>query len=339
MRNHISSALRALLSPAQLGWHMNPAPLTGLAIGDALGMPFETAASSTPTLLAWKGGYEASKFHKLQPGQFTDDTQMSLALAASLLEKRFYDPEHASKKYLAWFQSGDARGMGGSTRKALARLATGTPWYQAGENGAEGNGTAMRAAPIGMFQNRGSSRAPRGTERLRAAAHWARVDAAITHQSDEAKEGSAAIAVAVSHLCSGRTLISLLDTVLAYLEKSRVYFALEDLQKTMSRFAECHRDHCEILGEFLTNRSQLQDGPSARVSESVPAAFAALLSGSSYRDTVERAIRAGGDTDSVAAMAGAMAGALYGIEGIPDELIAGLEGAHYIREIELKLLG
>ncbi len=314
---------------------MNPAPLTGLAIGDALGMPFETAAPSTPTLLAWKGGYESSKFHKLGPGQFTDDTQMSLALAASLLEKRFYDPEHASKKYLAWFVSGDARGMGGSTRKALARLTTGTPWYQAGEKGAEGNGTAMRAAPIGMFQNR-------GTERLGAAAHWARVDAAITHQSDEAKEGSAAIAVAVSHLCSGRTLITLLDTVLAHLEKSRVHFALEDLQKTTSRFAECHRDHNEILEEFLRDRGQLRDGPSARVSESVPAAFAALLSGSTYKDTVERAIRAGGDTDSVAAMAGAMAGALYGYEAIaadPGELLLGLERSSEIREIELKLLG
>jgi len=309
----------------------DPAPLVGLAIGDALGMPFETAAPTTPTLLAWKGGYEASKFHKLGPGQFTDDTQMSIALAASLFEKGFYDPETAARKYLAWFQSGDARGMGGSTRKALARLATGVPWYEAGEKGAEGNGTAMRAAPIGMFQNR-------GTERLGAAAHWARIDAAITHQSDEAKEGSAAMAVAISYLCSGGREETLLETVLAQLKKSRVYFALEDLKNMVADFKD---PEAMILRVYLSGRGQQSSGPSARVSESVPAAFAALLSSSTYKDTVERAIRVGGDTDSVAAMAGAMAGALYGYEHIasdPGELILGLERSREIREIELKLL-
>src|SRR5271157_4825799 len=321
---------------------MMPAPLTGLAIGDSLGMPFETARPSDPRLLAWKGGYERSKYHNLGPGQFTDDTQMSLALVESMLENDSYKPEAAASKYLAWFQSGDARGMGGSTRKALARLAAGEPWHESGEKGAEGNGSAMRATPIGAFVSRRIGCADwkyvghqkRGAERLCAAADWARVDAYITHRSGEADEGSAAVAVAITHLCSGGTKEALLETVLQYIEKSRVYFALEDLKKMAAGFKESEE---MILRVYLSDRNQQSSGPSARVSESVPAAFAALLSSSSYREAVERAIRAGGDTDSVAAMAGAMAGALYGYESIPSDLILGLERNREIREIELKL--
>jgi ADP-ribosyl-[dinitrogen reductase] hydrolase len=302
----------------------NPAPLTGLAIGDALGMPFETESPLATRLASWTGDYQSSGFHRLQPGQFTDDTQMSLAVAEAILENQFYDPGVAAKKYLDWFVSGNCRGIGTSTRQAMQNLAHGKEWHASGIEGAEGNGTAMRAPPIGAHQNR-------GTERLRAAAHWARIDAAITHRSDEAKEGSAAIAVATSHLCSGGKKSDLLTTVLEHTEKSRVRFALEDIHRAVRRG--------ETLGGFLKTRDWLLSGVSSHVVQSVPAAFAMFLYSEDFEATVKNAIKLGGDTDSVASMAGALAGAFYGYEAIPESLRTPLERQADIRAIELKLLG
>jgi ADP-ribosyl-[dinitrogen reductase] hydrolase len=302
----------------------SPAPLTGLAIGDSLGMPFETASPLSQRLASWTGDYQASSFHHLRPGQYTDDTQMSLAVATAILEHKFYDPAHAAAKYLEWFTSGDCRGIGTSTRLAMANLAKGKEWFASGIDGAEGNGSAMRAAPIGAYQNR-------GTERLQASAHWARIDAAITHKSDEAKEGSAAMAVATSHLCSGGRKADMLTTVLEHTQKCRLRYAVEDLYRAIRRG--------DSLGDFLKTREWLLAGVSSHVVQSVPAAFTVFLYSENFEDTVRNAIRMGGDTDSVAAMAGALAGSHYGIEGIPSALKTPLERASDIRAIELRLLG
>jgi ADP-ribosylglycohydrolase len=62
---------------------IQPATLTGLAVGDALGMPFETNHFSSRRLNQWDGSFQASDFHKLDPGQWTDDTQMATALTGT----------------------------------------------------------------------------------------------------------------------------------------------------------------------------------------------------------------------------------------------------------------
>lgn len=299
-----------------------PAPITGLAIGDALGMPFETESPLSQRIMGWTGHYEGSAYHRLQPGQWTDDTQMSMALAASLVEHKFYDPATAAKHYLDWFR-GRPRGIGTSTRQAMEKLASGREWHQSGIEGAEGNGTAMRAAPIGLFHHR-------GTERLHSAAHWARIDAAITHVSDEAREGSAAVAVAVSHLSSGGSKSELLQAVMQNIEKSRVRFGLEDLYRAIRAG--------DSFKEVIARNDWLLAGVGGHVVKTVPAAFAVFLYGRDFDNTVCDAVRLGGDTDTVAAITGALAGAHYGIEGIPGELLEGLERADDIRALEDALL-
>jgi len=131
-----------------------PAPLLGLAIGDALGMPFETAPRSRPDLLDWDGRSfrNSDDYHGLNPGQWTDDTQMSLALSRTLIEHQQYVPEAAALAYRQWFE-GDCRGIGGSTKRAMEKLCRGVPWTESGTPGAEGNGTAMRAAPFWFASN------------------------------------------------------------------------------------------------------------------------------------------------------------------------------------------
>lgn len=165
------------------------ATLTGLAVGDAMGMPFEMAACHSQQLLSWKGGFLDGKnspyTKELKAGQWTDDTKMAKALAESLLAEGTYSPADAARRYLAWFESGDLRGIGTTTHKALSRLAKGLPWTQSGDVGAEGNGSAMRVGPMGLFFRLN----------IQAAAEMAVVDARLTHKSSEAEAGSVAVAV------------------------------------------------------------------------------------------------------------------------------------------------
>jgi len=303
------------------------APLTGLAIGDSLGMPFEMESPLSVKLSSWTGGYQSSSSNpinrNLKPGQFTDDTQMSIALAKAILENNYYEPSLAASKYLAWFTSGDCRGIGTTTRIAMMNIAQGKSLSTCGVEGAEGNGTAMRAAPIGAHQSK-------GVERFRAAAYWARMDAELTHRSVEASEGSAAIAVATSHLCSEGRKEDLLTTVLEHVQKSQVRVGIENLHRAIRRG--------DSLQDFLKTREWLLSGVSGHVIQSVPAAFTIFAYSDNFEETVQNAVRLGGDTDTVAAMAGALAGSYYGIEGIPKALLLPLESASDLRDLELRLL-
>lgn len=282
---------------------MIAAPLTGLAVGDALGMPFETAKRDRPDLIAWDGhSYGSSEHHKLGPGQWTDDTQMSMALARTLVNHQQYLPEAAALAYLDWYRNGSPRGMGKTTREAMERLASGIEWHDAGIAGAEGNGTAMRVAPLGAFYRS----AP-----IQVLAEAAR-DALITHASHEAAEGSRAIALAVAYLCFGEPKEGILTKVVSILQPSKISNLLKNLQEPVAEVP-------------------------AHVVATVPAAFYAFLSTSNFQDAVERAIRFGGDTDTVAAITGALAGSHYGYHGIPEHYIQGLERADDIVRLDNEL--
>lgn len=118
------------------------AVLTGLCIGDALGMPFETKNWNDPAILAWDGQtFLSSEFHKLKPGQFTDDGSMALALTESLISNvrdgwgKGFDPGRTAAYYEQWYRGPLFRGAGQTTRKALENLKNGVPWFQSGELG------------------------------------------------------------------------------------------------------------------------------------------------------------------------------------------------------------
>lgn len=290
----------------------------GLAIGDALGMPFETFPPNRPELLEWDGmSYGSSSYHRLGPGQWTDDSQMSLALGQSLLDRRFLDPSYTAACYVKWFKD-SPRGYGKTTALAIGELVGGADWWMSGVNDAKGNGTVMRAAPIGLFHHR-------GTGRLEAAARDARMDAVLTHRSSEAADGSAAVAMAVSHLAAGGSKADLLDAILPHMKPGLVLESLQTLRAT---------------GSVGILENELFPGPAgipAKAHHTTVAAFFCFLETTSFLDAVSSAIRLGGDTDSVGSVAGGFAGAFYGLEGIPDHLVAGLETPSVFEEMD-KLL-
>lgn len=292
------------------------APLVGEAVGDALGMAFETMRPDDDSLTSWDGStYHPSEYHGLRPGQWTDDTMMAKIITESLVTCGGYYPRDVADRYLAWYRSGNHRGMGKATREALERILNGTPWNRSGVEGAEGNGTAMRAAPLGFFFH----------EDLVTTREFAQMDARITHRSLEAEMGSVAVALGVALLLNKVEPKELVEKVVEHLADSNVKLGLEKITFYQRQGGVTAAEALRIIGTR------------AHVTQTVPAAFAAFTMTSSYEETVRVAIRAGGDTDTTAAIAGALAGTFYGINAIPKAWKDNLEDFHHLRRLETKI--
>ena len=307
------------------------AVLLGKAIGDAQGMQFETKNWNHPAILAWDGkSYGSSEFHKLGPGQYTDDTGMAIALTESLLKCGKFNPETTASHYRAWYEGEHFRGAGQTTRKALGNLKNDIPWYESGELGALGNGTAMRVAPIGVFYREEPGKLIKA----------AKLDAIITHDSHEAQQGSVAVAMAVSLLLNGVKKEEILESIKRVLEPSRVLdnLVLISTNKTIHDTIK-NKEYDISLDRNGGNRiiSQLILGNKYTTIEAVARAFYVFVATRSFAEAIELSIRAGGDTDTVAAITGALCGAHYGLEGIPKEYIDQVEDKDYILELDEKL--
>jgi ADP-ribosyl-[dinitrogen reductase] hydrolase len=280
------------------------ATLVGCAIGDALGNPFEMKPAISPALQEWDGFFKAGgTFWKGQPGQYTDDTLMSMALSASLITKSGFDPEDVAAKYLAWYNSGNTRGIGTTTARACVNLKEGLSWQESGivtgydDQPASGNGTAMRASPIGLWYRND----------IELVISSAFLDASITHNSLEPKMGSVAVALATSLLANEtHDLHTILDEVRDILGVSVVKDKLDLVDSLLKSKAPLDRALAEI-------------GVSGYVPETVGAAFYCLGTTDNFKDAVVMAVKAGGDTDTTAAIVGALAGTYYGLDAIPSE--------------------
>jgi len=296
------------------------AVLTGLAVGDALGMPFETEPPTSQRLLEWDGvSYLGSDYHLLSPGQWTDDTMMACLIAQVLIENGGYVAEKVSARYAGWLASGDLRGMGKTTRAALQRLQAGVLWTDSGVLGSLGNGSAMRAAPIGVWYR----------DDLPTVDRVARLDAAVTHRSPEASDASAAVALAAALLALGVPRFHILRLVL---ERLPPLGAIAEGLSRLSLDAGDPRTEKTMAAEMAAM------GTRAVATQTVPAAFYAFLHGKDYLSTVSAAVQAGGDTDTTAAIAGALAGIFYGRAGIPAHLLAGLEAAEALASYDAALM-
>lgn len=264
--------------------------VVGAAIGDALGAPFEFGPAGAyrrrfpEPLLCGTGEMVGGGHFDWEPGEFTDDTQMAFALAEALLEAEGYDPDTVWRWFRAW--SLGARDIGATTRGALHH----THWRDVPRSigrGA-GNGALMRAFVLAALLL---------DEPDEVARDIVLAQAALTH-TDPAAGWGAWIAVAMCRTAiEGGDPFATLDTVVA---------ALPD-------------DVRDGFAPLLTpDWSPDQPHPSnGSVWGCLAEAVWALRTTSSFEEAVVVAVDRGGDTDTVACVAGALAGARYGVQTIP----------------------
>jgi ADP-ribosylglycohydrolase len=322
--------------------------LYGLAIGDALGMPTQML-SRAQIRERWGGllrGFEpAPAGHPiaagLPAGAITDDTEQAVLLGRLLVKGRgTVDPRELAEALVGWERGMAARGsldlLGPSTKRAVAAVMAGTPPEQAGAFG-DTNGAAMRIAPVGISVAVDLSDSSRIPASLSALVDQVAAVSRVTHGTSVALAGAAAVAAAVSAGISGAGIGE--ATALA-VQAARIaagrgrWVAGADVAARIEWAADlvAGRDRASPGGrppQTPPSRHQVADliytlvGTSLAAQESVPAAFAVLAAvpGDAWQACL-LAASLGGDGDTIAAMAGAVAGACQGVAAFPPEAVA-----------------
>ncbi|MBI4321230.1 MAG: ADP-ribosylglycohydrolase family protein [Chloroflexi bacterium] len=290
--------------------------LLGCGVGDALGAPLE---GMTREVIRRRFGLVKDYMRRRYgPGKLTDDTQMTMALAEAIVESRGFDVAHAAYKFGEWMRRSDegieaARGAGLASATACRRLYQGVPYTESGIYSA-GCGAAMRAAPIGLLFHRDLSR-------LKEAAI---AQASLTHIDPRATAAAAAAAFAVAYCLNHEAL----------------YDAEELLRQAGDFVRDINLDMADRIYAVATIRSLDYDsgfkhtGVGGFALETVGAAYFAFVKNPfDFETTVVQAVNAGGDTDSIGAIAGAISGALNGREKIPARWLDALEKREHLERL------
>jgi len=286
--------------------------LVGTAIGDALGARREGRGMS-------RSEDVVSLAEKLEQLIYTDDTHMTIGIAESLIESKGFNGEHMAQTFIKNYEAEPWRGYGPGPPRIFGMIKSGEAWYSAANRlyrgGSFGNGSAMRVAPIGLLYSR-------SLEKLREIAYQS---SSITHSHELGKEGAALQACAVA-LALNTPSDEDIDRE-AFLSRLQ-NFIQNRLYK--GKVAQIRK----LLGEQDKAKVVAVLGNGIEAPRSVPTAiYCFLRQPQSYKDTVIYAISLGGDTDTIAAMAGAISGAYLGIEAIPSEWRAKLENREYVETL------
>ncbi len=327
--------------------------MVGLAVGDALGMPVETmtpdeilAATDVKGVTGFLAPLQ-ERFHstaRLAPGQWTDDTQLSLAIARSLIRKRGFDLADIAAEHIVEYD-GVRRGWGGSTTLGIAELAEGKrkfgdPVLDPKAHGL-GNGVAMKVAPLALFDALAcdEGRDCEGHDQHAVALFRGTVHAlaSLTHRDLCAKRGAVAIAAAVFHAVgiAGNEPAKFREP-----HQELLHWAAAETHWPCPTHGHALHDACYVATQenALYLRHAILKRTQCDVRESVPFVLATCRQHlTSFRDGVLAAVNAGGDTDSNGAMVGAILGALHGYSVIPEEWVRGLEAQEEIIGLADKL--
>jgi ADP-ribosyl-[dinitrogen reductase] hydrolase len=287
--------------------------MLGLACGDALGGPVEFKSREW-IAEKYPGGLRdfVCGWLNLEPGEISDDTQLTLAVARGLAKGGPLDMDDIAANFLEWHLS-RPKDQGNLTRAALELLDSGTPWTKSGEiargtgaSGGAGNGSVMRCAPVALrFCND------------RPAMIEASIDTSrITHADPRCTWGTVAINQAIAWFLDGGDKVGAVSSAIDGVPEAAVVDAVERAQTI---------PYIELnAGGFVLS--------------SITSAFWALLHSQSLEETLIAAVNLGQDADTTGAVAGALAGALWGVEAIPDRWLSHLQPRKELEQLADRLL-
>lgn len=266
--------------------------LVGSAAGDALGATVEfmdrrEIQERYGVLRDIVGG----GWLRLPAGEVTDDTQMALCIARSIAERGQFDPDDVASRFVDWYRS-NPPDIGNTTRRSLQLLDEGVPWHEAGAQTHRemrprdaSNGSVMRCAPVALL-----ARGDPGFNAL-ASADSSR----ITHANPLSIDGCVALNAAIA---------ALLDDPYADALANAIEAAQEDL--VIDSLAGVSKQTVESIDAGGYVLSTLQS------------AFWAVTTSASLEDAIVKAVNLGQDADTTGAVAGALAGAKWGYQAIPE---------------------
>jgi ADP-ribosyl-[dinitrogen reductase] hydrolase len=276
--------------------------LVGLAVGDAVGttLEFQPPGSFEPITDMVGGGHFC-----LKKGYWTDDTSMALCLGHSLVERGGFDAADQMQRYCDWLDNGYMSSIGTcfdigmSVSSALRRYQkTGNPFAGSKARWSSGNGAIMRLAPIPIVYH----------QQPDLAVFYGGESSRTTHASELCIDASRYLSLFLAHLINGG---------------DKQDFGTIDYAPSTPEFTALKSGAC--LGKPYDELTG-----SGYVLESLEAALWCFLKTSTFDDCILAAANLGNDADTTAAIAGQMAGAYYGHQGIRADWLAALHQHHDI---------
>jgi ADP-ribosyl-[dinitrogen reductase] hydrolase len=287
--------------------------LLGLACGDALGRPVEF--KSPATIEASHGTLDEMVgfgTHGQPAGTITDDTELALRIARSLVTNAGFDGEDIASRFVSWYDRGPFD-IGLMTSDALSRIQAGAPWDDAGqavwesrpEGSNAGNGSVMRCAPYAIAY----------AEDEQYLGEISGRSSAITHADPRCTRGCAVLNLTIAAFLRG--------------DESPLDQALETTYPDQSETPE--------LIEALTGVPESLSAEAVRnggyVVDALQAGLYYALDAETAEDAIVRAVNAGNDADTVGAITGAVAGARFGAGSLPHEWITAIDESAELRRL------
>ncbi|HEY6854290.1 MAG TPA: ADP-ribosylglycohydrolase family protein [Gemmatimonadales bacterium] len=294
------------------------AALLGLGAGTQLGVPTESYGTPEAIQAAFPSGpVDPPPPPKGSP--YDDDAAMTLLLGESLVERGDFDATDVAQRWVRWMKV-DGRGIGVLTRRALRLIERGVEPFEAGQRArqegpaeAAGNGSVMRCVPVALRFHDNVDRLIRVSSQ----------QAAITHADERCTWGAVAVNLAARELLHGNAYF--LDEVI-YGLKDRAPRSLVDAMHRAAREEQAALP-VAVAGEY------------GYVVHCVEIAFWFAAHARSLEEALLYLARAGGDTDTNAAVAGALIGARDGEAGIPPRWLGLIAGADGIARLADRLIG
>ena len=298
--------------------------LIGLAVGDALGaaVEFKPPGSFEPVT-----GYRAGGPHGLDPGEWTDDTSMALALADSIAQAG-WDLNDQARRYVLWWREGKYSvndhcfDIGNTTVAALHRFRQNENATSSGDPSprASGNGSIMRLAPVPI---RYLDHFP---EQIQQLATLAAESSLPTHASPQCVSACRYMALLLAGLMRG-------------FDRNEVLAADWEPLEQLRRLEPLHPEVEEVAsGTFRELQPPAIKG-SGYVVKSLEAALWAFHDAKDFREAILRSVNLGDDADTTGAVCGQFAGAYWGETGIPSEWLTGLAKWEMIERALAGLVG
>ena len=291
--------------------------LLGLVAGNQLGVPTERLGTADAIREAFPSGVrDLAPPPKNSP--YDDDAAMTLLLGESLLACNGFDATDVSGRWVKWMKV-DGRGIGITTRRALTLIDRGKEPFEAGrlahqENPGRsaGNGSVMRCLPVAL----------RYHDEIERLIRVSTQQAAITHADERCTWAAAAVNLAVRELLHGN-----------------IYFIDEVLHRIGDRAPRLLRDAIHrVPREGEGDLPIAIAGEAGYVVHCVEIAFWFVTHDRSLEEALIYLAQAGGDTDTNAAVAGALLGARYGEVGLPPRWVDQITGAHGIAQLAERLV-
>ncbi|MFA5048231.1 MAG: ADP-ribosylglycohydrolase family protein [Patescibacteria group bacterium] len=299
--------------------------IVGVAIGDALGMPVEGLLPNTiKKHFGIINSYRTpnpkcrSTYYTLKRGQWTDDTQLTVAIGESIVANNGINYDDIAIKHVQASQV-ERRGWGKATLNGCQKILSGVNWWESEEKDAAGNGPPMKISPIGILYG------------LDIINKFELITACINISKMTHGDPRATTTAILHAYLIGRALKGNIETLLFDIEELPIFAEqIEEVFNEDILNKELFFRKLEYAINLARDKSdqELREkiGVKSFVNESVAFTYAMIFKyGKNLQDCLEKIINQGGDADTTGALAGSILGAVYGYSQFPERWRWGVE--------------